>query len=671
MEIETLVDVVTDFIRPRVRTLDIDHRADGSYWLELFHYDGRHEFLRMEMGLLDLWVATQPPVPSVRTSRTGRKSTTVPKKTVAEIRQMLLEEYPVLEEACLRANIVGDVQSGKSRFMMATLWMLTYHFGLRCILVLMDQTNSYKTILLRDMPLFNRWLREHGGQEYLLEMNGLQGRGSAEGDGRGVIDLCMGNHTQLAKLTQRENTAVVCDEADTLIKHWNPSRDATKSGVLFQSCVANALSVWLVTGTPFALLNQLGVSSKSWRLPKSPIYRGIHEFNIHLLDKETTDKLRNDDDAMVSYVGQIFAERSVEGRLPYKAVLVKVRWTIAAQTKLAQRFRGRVSYIANSKGPCFIKRCDEEGNITPTPFKTVSALFDSFEEMSEYREHIIIADRVASRAASFRPSPLVGDGGLCEQVYIPSASAHGAALEQGLRLSGNYSLDYPELHLHIPETAYNRIIGDKQNMTRWVDKNEEWGVAREQVKGTVFLSVGLHDRKTVDDTTLENRSKLTNRDFETLADLELYIPHKLQALPRVWMTHEEPLLVSDCPDFAYTTDREEQRRLNRQLKRGVEEDTDNSLQICWNEPRYHQLHDMRQRFGNQRRQYLCRYIVGDGVCTEPLYRVSWKAEFTSDELTLDDERWEMSVFLYRTSRGAFRFYHPSCASTDVGELTHI
>lgn len=657
---ENLLDLLMDHIKPQVQTLHLVYRDDESFALELCHHDGRHEMVRVTMKDILQWVT------ETTKTKIKRRRVLAPTKTVPELVHLLVQEYPVLEEVWPRINIVGDVQSGKSRFMMAALWTLTYHHGLECILVLMNMVESYNQVLLRDVVLFNQWLREQGGENYLLQVEGLRGRGGGCTQEKS-IRLCMGNAAQLTKLvSQGGPVAVVCDEADTLVKHWDASQDSTKSGALFQSCIAKAKSVWCVTATPFALLNQLEVESKSWRLPISTLYRGTQHFKVHPLDKETTETLRNDDKALASFVEKVCVEQSVRDQLPYLAILVNARWTQAAQKKFAQTLRGRVSYILNSESPCFIKRCDEEGNLHGTPFKTVSELFDSLEAMGGYQEHILIANRTANRAVSFRPSPLVGHGGLTVEIFLPPETTHCASLRQALRLSGNYDPEYPDLHLYISESAWLRILGEEKNMTLWVDKNREWGVPREQITGTMFQSVGLHDRTAVDDTTLEQRYKLCHHDFESREALESMIPPFLQPLPRVWMTQENPTVLTCPANFVYTTNRVEQGRWHQQLKEGL----DGRVQICWNEPRYRQLHDLKQRFGNKRRQYLCSYLVGDGVETEPLYRVAWKPEFCEDELTMDDSRWKDAVYLYRTSRGAFRFYHASCESVSMGQVAH-
>ena len=82
------------------------------------------------------------------------------------------------------------------------------------------------------------------------------------------------------------------------------------------------------------------------------------------------------------------------------------------------------------------------------------------------------------------------------------------------------------------------------------------------------------------------------------------------------------------------------------------------IHIAWDDPRYEDLHNIRRRFGKQRKNYLGDAIVGDGIDADHLYSVRWKPEFCSDELTIDDhDFWSSAVFLFRTSRGKYRFYH--------------
>lgn len=665
-----LPDLITRYIAPHVAAHHLVYQDDKSFALEVHHHDGQKEILRVTLDDISDCLKR------VRLRKGGIGGNGIHESPLVtgearDISTRLCNEYPILGKAWPRVNVVGDVQSGKSRFMMASLWVLTYVHGLQCVLVLMNMVESYNQVLLRDVVLFNQWLRENGEHTKLLRIKGLRGQTGVVGDST-TIRLCMGNAAQLRKVTiEEENVAIVCDEADTLVKHWDASMDTTKSGVIFQACVERAKSVWNITATPFALLNQVHVESLSWRLPKSPLYRGMEHFCLHLVDTAAVEKLRKDDAVVAELVESVCVEASVRGRKPYLAVLVNVRSTHAAQKALARtlaRTTGRASYIINSESPCFIKQCDQDGNVRGTVFKTVSMLFDSFEDQATddvYREHILIANRTANRAVSFRPSPLVGAGGLGAEILLPGKQTHCASLLQSLRLSGNYAEDYPDLHLYVSEEAWTRILGEQRNLSTWVEKNSEWGAPREQIEGQLFQAVGLHDRAMVDDTMLEDRRRLTSTDFDSVEALEAGLPTDVKHLPRVWMT--EAIGTVENTDFVYTTDRKEQNRWNRQLKPNA----GSRLQICWNEARYHQLHDIRQRFGNKRRQYLSRYLVGDGVTTDPLYRVTWKPEFTSDQLSMeDDDFWNRAVYLFHTSRGCFRFYHGRCGSLATGRLVH-
>lgn len=446
-----LPDLIVRHIAPHVAAHHLVYQDDQSFALEVHHHDGQKEILRVTLDDIDNCIERVRARKGAGIGSSGVVASPLcTGEAAVDISSRLRNEYPILERAWPRVNVVGDVQSGKSRFMMASLWMLTYVHDLRCVLVLMNMVESYNQVLLRDVVLFNQWLRENGEHTKLLRIHGLRGRSGVVQDAT-TIRLCMGNAAQLRKITmEEEDVAIVCDEADTLVKHWDATMDTTRSGRIFQACVEKAKSVWNITATPFALLNQIHIESLSWRLPKSPLYRGTDHFRLHLVE---TEKLRKDDAAVAELVESVCAEASVRGRKPYLAVLVNLRSTQAAQKALARtlaRTTGRPSYIINSESPCFIKRCDDNGYVKGT----VSMLFDSFEDEATdgvYREHILIANRTANRAVSFRPSPLVGAGGLGAEILVPGKQTHCASLLQSLRLSGNYAEDYPDLHLYVSE----------------------------------------------------------------------------------------------------------------------------------------------------------------------------------------------------------------------------
>lgn len=649
------LDAIVNLYRPQVKNLHVLYQDDHSFQLELIYYDDTREIIYLTAEIIDPILNKAKYIDSLKKKKLCDNIRFQKDDKIASI---IIKEYPVLDKAHFRMNVVGDVQSGKSRFMMAALWMLTYIYDLRCVLILMNQVESYNQVLLRDIILFNRWLHEHGETTRKLRVNGIRGVQENPVVEKNRIIICMGNSAQLKKIVNRfDDTAVVCDEADTLVKHWKVSNDKTKSGKLFEDCVKKSKSVWSITATPFALLNQEGVACASWMLPKSDKYRGLNEFETHQIDDRTAEKLKKDDVQLVELTRTAIKECSVRGVRPYLGVLVNARSTMKGQKQLAKRmavFNGIESYIINSDSPCFIKHCDATGVITGTLFKTVSALFDHFEELGRdglYREHVIIANRTANRAVSFRPSPLVGNGGLVVEILIPSKQSHCASLIQSLRAAGKYDYDYPPIHFYTSETCFKKMMMEQLNIETWVKKNETYGIAREQITDTLTYMVGAHDRATVDDTRLTDKHKITNHDFDTLDDLISMLPIEYKYMPITWMTEPEAVLIHE-PEFVYTSDRRIQGRLRKKLKPVG----DTTMQVAWNEARYKMLHDMKERFGNARRQYLCNYIIGDGGVGGDLYRVSWKPEFTDNRLLLTHFRGDM-LYLFRTSRNKIRFYN--------------
>jgi hypothetical protein len=194
----------------------------------------------------------------------------------------------------------------------------------------------------------------------------------------------------------------------------------------------------MVTATPFALLNQKNVWSLSFVLPTKPNYRGLEQMTIHTFSEETSKELRKNDEAMASFIRDALRVCCVEGTKRYGAALVNARSTCKKQEELARMLalkHGIESYVINSDSPCFIKHYDAQGVAHPTDFARVADLFDDFERRAQadsvYRSHVLIADRTADRAVSFRPNPWVGSGGLNGEILLPSDEIHCASLIQG------------------------------------------------------------------------------------------------------------------------------------------------------------------------------------------------------------------------------------------------
>jgi hypothetical protein len=156
--------------------------------------------------------------------------------------------------------------------------------------------------------------------------------------------------------------------------------------------------------------------------------------------------------------------------------------------------------------------------------------------------------------------------------------------------------------------------------------------------------------------------KLLKYDFETLDDLIASLPHDLYHLPRIWMTEEE-IQYHAIPSmknvtFSYDQSRTQKLAWLQHIRTFLGLASKYRMQICWSELRYKDLHNICRRFGAQRQNYLCDYMIGDGSNHELLGCVRWKSQFCDDQLSLDDKQfWASAVYLYRTTCGKIRCYN--------------
>jgi hypothetical protein len=624
---------------------------------------------------------------------------------VAVMYQKLVEEYPMLSEAHARVNVKGDVQSGKSRLMMAVLWCMMYVWDMDPVLVLCNKVDSYNQVLLRDVVEFNQWLRLQGIRHSLLFVHGLRGNSTKasvtkdkrRGTNSRSITLCMGNVAQLRKIVRRPNIGVVCDEADAMVKAFCVENDESKSGKLFHELVTRSKSTWMVTATPFALLNQKNVWSLSVVLPTKPTYRGLEQMSIHSISEETSKELKKDDVAMASMIvdalricsdaDDIDADDTTS--LPYTALLVNARYTCKQQDELAKALAlgHRVeSYVINSDSPCYIKHYDTEGNMHHTGFARVADLFDEFERRANVesvvasvvesvkRSYVLIANRTANRAVSFRPNPSVGKGGLVGEILLPSDDTHCASLLQMNRLAGNYDPEYPPLHLFVAEKTLDRMEMEMLNISRWVSANAVGGFSRQQMEGTPCYLTGGHDRAAVDDTVNTERHKVIKEDYATKQELlDFLVPR----YPVVHTMTEDTVQTVAMPDgFEFGLSMGQQGRIREEVKRRLGVPPEKHLVMTWKErevdPRWEDMHNMRARFGADTRwkREFTASPTNDGTHVNI---VRWKEGYFCEDLAdpgiFVDDLCEDDAYVYLTTANTWRFFN-SKEKRMVGILGH-
>ena len=611
------------------------------------------------------------------------------------IYQLLVTMYPFLENPEPRANIIGKVQSGKSFVIMAICWCAIYRWGLRPFMFALNNVDSYSQLIIRDIQDFNKWLRKHGEIRRCLFINGLRGPKGQDNECPYVITLAMNNKSQLTKIrNQTHPYLIVGDEGDTLIKHYDPSLDRTITGQLFHSFLQNARSTWMVTATPFALLNQKGTQCRTFELELNENYRGLDQFKINLLTKDEVKSLKKDNQLLESVVRKAIQVCNVEGRQPYSAILINTRYKKKEHQIVARHLQGLglASFVVNGDGIFHYKADGTKENMG---FRRVSALFDYFESHVEtYETHLIIAKRVANRAVSFRPSLGRGSGGLIGEILLPSNN--GCSRIQELRLCGKYSPDYPELQLFVSAEDYQKIHDElKHNYPKLIAANSSFGEARNQIEGEKLIETGLHDRVKVDDTSLDGKEKYIEHEFRTQQECLDFVKGKYTS-HRI-MTDETFLAtipLSEQQRQTWLTALEikgnwklgqDQIRVHCEKASGTWNQavrkSPHGFNVAWNQERWETCHMISSRFKSiSNVRYCGQYLAGPNHDYSGMNIVRWKDGFfepddaagirpTERSMDFEESFPENVAFLYLTTRGSWRYFSRS-DNRSTGILTH-
>jgi hypothetical protein len=611
------------------------------------------------------------------------------------IYQMLVDMYPFLQNPEQRANIIGKVQSGKSFVIMAICWCAIYRWGLRPFMFALNNVDSYSQLIIRDYRDFNKWLGNHGETRRRLGINGLRGPNGQYNECPYVITLAMNNKSQLIKIrNQTHPYLIVGDEGDTLIKHCDPALDRTVTGHLFHSFLQNARSTWMVTATPFALLNQKGTICRTFELSQNTTYRGLDKFKINLLNKDEVKSLKKDNQLLESVVQRAIEVCHVEGRQPYSTILINTRYKKVEHIAIARHLQGHglSSFVINGDGIFHYKI---DGSVEKLKFRRVSALFDYFEDHAEtYQTHLIIAKRVANRAVSFRPSLGRGTGGLIGEILLPSNN--GCSRIQELRLCGKYSIDYPELQLFVSAEDFQKIHDElEHNYPKLIEANSSYGEAREQIEGQQLIDTGLHDRRAVDDTSLEDKEKYIEHEFATKQECLDFVTGKYTSYRM--MTEETFFTTVALSDQQQQTwqraleitgnwkREQDQIRLYCETTSGTwnptVRKTPHGFNVAWNTERWETCHMMTSRFKNTSNvRYCSQYLAGPNHDYSRMNIVRWKDGFfepddtagirpTERSMDFEDMFPENVAFLYLTTRGSWRYFSRS-DTRKMGVLTH-
>jgi hypothetical protein len=636
-----------------------------------------------DTGVLELHIIFKDGREEILRTSTSKLSRPIEVHEDDPIYKLLLEKYVFLDQPHKAINLFGKVQSGKSQAIMAICWCAIYRWKLRPFLFCLNRSQSYNQLMMRDYQEFNQWLRSNGESERLLRVNGIQGPNGEVNTDPHCITLAMNNKYQLHKIRQQTTPyLIVGDEADTLVTHCDPDQDMSITGPLFHSFRSSAASTWMVTATPFALLNQKGIFSRTVELPANPTYRELKDFEYHELTKEEVVSLRKNNDCLVPVVRRAIEACNVRGRRPYSSLLIATQHLKRAHHNIAKTLQasGMTSFVINGEGIFHYK---PDGTNEKTKHHRVSDLYDYFEDEYKkdgmYRHHILIAKNMAARAVSFRPSPGKGDGGLNGMILLPSNN--GSSRVQELRLSGNYSLDYPTLHLYMGEDDYRKTWDELYyNIPTLVKANNtDEKECRLQIEEKPMILTGRHDRPNVDDTHLDDQHGVMRHDFPTpveLVDFLKTVKHEdIQTMTETLITIPAPVGFH----LGMNGNSAEARNIVTCVKETAGIPPEKHLIMAWNiktdYKRWEDMHDMKTRFKHTPDvKFQAEYLAGPSENGDRINIVKWRPGYfrvNRDDPGLDHERdmRKETVYIFQTIDGTWRYFTPG-EYRKMGTLAH-
>lgn len=577
----------------------------------------------------------------------------------------------VFETNCMQnINIVGYVQGGKSFIIMLLLWKILYQKKMIPILCVTNMINSYNQIISRDIPYFNKWLREKG--EYKRQLT-IQNHFQKEG-----ILLTLGNSHQLKKIKRMKNYCMIVDESDTFIKHWNPKEDKSSLSKVFAHLIQHSQkNVW-VTATPFANWNQSYWQSITIQMKPSENYRGIQskQWTIHTFSIEEKQKLLKDNTSLVDLILEAISHCDVRTTRRYSVLLVNARYSQRDQKKIASLLqrKGQSCFVINSEHVKPITHYHEngekgeKGQIEIMSMKTVQDLFDFFETSScGYQCHVLISNRMANRAISFRPSyPYTG--GLIGEILIPNKSSHCSNLIQSLRICGNYDSEYPQQHLWICEKDWSTIQCESINIYNiWSSETQFYGSSRTQLEKIPFFVTGKHDRKQVDDSKSIQKKSLCDVSFESIDTLWQCVSSHYENYRVMTESKRYTFSLSSNQNIKNPT---QQYEIREWIKKEFEQRYqiyigNQGFNIAWEYQgnRWKQLHDMSMRFFSDNIRYCSKFVGSINETGTEIHIIIWKTGFYEDDRTMSRTlgnvfQGEKTIYLYLTTENQWKYFHP-------------
>lgn len=569
-----------------------------------------------------------------------------------------------------KTNIYGDIQSGKSSLILAMIWKSQYVYKKQTVLILSNMTSSYHQMISRDILNFNRkyctefpivaeglaYVKNHDPENFQIKKPLL---------------IVMGNPTQLKRLfdyldnKKKNNIFLFVDEADQMVKHVDSTKDQAKTSRLYKKIEGNSESIVAITATPFALFNELSFFKQKTIVKKnSPKYRSFKDINLKMIpDSFILMAKKHDYYGFKEYIYDVVNDMEIrfKDNLKYASLLINIDSRTQYHDKLARVLStlGHDVFVINSN--IGIRKYNENGVIKDIHFSPhVGDLYNFFETNSiEFSIKIIIAGFKASRAVSFRPNDeTLGDGGINATIYLPSDSSHMSQQIQAQRSLGNYNSSFPKQDLYTSKAVMEKLNAEmNHNIREMVKATTHVGTPRKQIEGLLLYDIGTkHDRTKVDDTILNNKMDVHSIDYIKIDD----IPRIKSNI--VMMT--ECFKIMEYPNFTYTSDKITQSKQRQHIKAREQA---HSVQICWAEARYEQLHSIKQRF-NKSGQYNAKIIGGNPYNMDlnnvPIVR--WKDEFCKDGFNdWNDD----TMYVYHTTKNTFRVF-TNMIYTKTGYLQH-
>lgn len=614
--------------------------------------------------------------------------------------EWLCEKHPELktfdgtDERRLKRIIYGLVQQGKTKLLLAIVWVLWYVHKQYVCIILMEMNDSMNQFLTRDVVVFNNHIDLDGftlnidsviNRHKILQMNRFQNNTDLP------IMVGLANASQLRKMNSilgrvlvNKPTHLVVDEADdAIVKHAHCDLDTSKVGYSYRQLKDKAMGLSYISATTFAVMNEQDAEfeGKAIRMSPPPLgYQGINDFDYSFKfseDDRKSIKAENYDPLMVAM--NHATHRSPLYGKKYTSVLVNISPFNDKQEKVAlflkrnnTLIRGVFIYNKNTKN---IRKVSMDGaSIVPTTFFHLNELYDSFEMDSAERDinnphtYVIVSGHMASRAISFRPSLGNGEGSLDFLMYIPASPAHLAQQIQAVRLCGVYREGDIKKMFMTTNDVEKDLKNELKNYETFLDSTcGDFCDMRQSIEGLSIIHTGKHDRKNVDDTKLVHKKSLCEREFDTEEQLLSFF--NIERHNMVYMT--EGVIEKIVHGYEHTRDRVSQNNMRNKIAEchelRVDNQTNRGHQHAWNEDRHQELQKITTRLDGTGR-YIPKYVsacVRENVVSV----VIWKDDFCDCEMRIDHLNREM-IYIHHTNRNTLKAFSPKHVDTKIGILSH-